>query len=116
MIKGQTWSSIVLTLLALAIVYGVGTTFFTIELVLVYPFSLAGVDIRRSVASLFITLGLLVFVLGVLAWFYARFQKKGTADFWIYRFARHSQYLGWILWSYGLMLRVALRRDTRLVA
>jgi hypothetical protein len=75
--KRRAWSSIVLTLLALAIVYGVGTTFFTIELVLVYPFSLAGVDIRRSVASLFITLGLLVFVLGVLAWFYAWFQRKG---------------------------------------
>jgi hypothetical protein len=59
-----------------------------------------------------ITLGLLIFVLGVMAWFYARFQRKGTADFWIYRFTRHPQYLGWIVWSYGLMLRVALRRDT----
>jgi protein-S-isoprenylcysteine O-methyltransferase Ste14 len=83
-------------------------------MVLVYPFSLAGVDIRRSLAGLFITLGLLVFVLGVLAWFYARVQRKGTADFWIYRFTRHPQYLGWIVWSYGLMLRVALRRDTLL--
>jgi protein-S-isoprenylcysteine O-methyltransferase Ste14 len=81
---------------------------------LVYPFSLVGVDIRRSLAALFITLGLLLFVLGVLAWFYAQFQKKGTADFWIYRFTRHPQYLGWIVWSYGLMLRVALRRDTAL--
>jgi hypothetical protein len=32
----------------------------------------------------------------------------------MYRFTRHPQYLGWILWSYGLMLRVALRRDTLL--
>jgi hypothetical protein len=32
MIKRSMWSSIVLTLLALAIVYGVGTTFFTVEL------------------------------------------------------------------------------------
>jgi protein-S-isoprenylcysteine O-methyltransferase Ste14 len=81
-------------------------------MVLVYPFSVFGVDIRRSLAGLFITLGLLIFVLGVMAWFYARFQMKGTADFWIYRFTRHPQYLGWIVWSYGLMLRVALRRDT----
>lgn len=81
-------------------------------MVLVYPLSLIGVDIRRSLAGLLITLGLLVFVLGVLAWFYARVQRKGTADFWIYRFTRHPQYLGWIVWSYGLMLRVALRRDT----
>jgi protein-S-isoprenylcysteine O-methyltransferase Ste14 len=81
-------------------------------MILVYPFSLFGVDVRRPVAGVFATAGLLVFVLGVLAWFYARFQKKGTADFWIYRFSRHPQYLGWILWTYGLMLRVAQRHDT----
>jgi protein-S-isoprenylcysteine O-methyltransferase Ste14 len=83
--------------------------------ILVYPFSLAGLDVRRSVAGLFITLGLLILVLGVMAWFHARLHRKGTADFWIYRFTRHPQYLGWILWSYGLMLRVALRRDTPLL-
>jgi protein-S-isoprenylcysteine O-methyltransferase Ste14 len=81
-------------------------------MLLVYPFSLFGLDIRRFVAGALSSLGLLVFVLGVLAWFYARFQKKGTADFWIYRFTRHPQYLGWILWSYGLMVSVSLRRDT----
>jgi protein-S-isoprenylcysteine O-methyltransferase Ste14 len=81
---------------------------------LVYPFSLAGIDIRRAVAGLAITAGLLIFVLGVLAWFYARWQKQGTADFWIYRFTRHPQYLGWIVWSYGLMLRAGLREDTAL--
>ena len=81
-------------------------------MVLVYPFSLIGMDIRRFLAGFFVALGLLIFILGVLAWFYARFQKKGTADFWIYNFTRHPQYLGWILWSYGLMLRVAFRHDT----
>jgi hypothetical protein len=35
------------------------------SMVLVYPLSLVGLDIRRSLAGLFITLGLLVFVLGV---------------------------------------------------
>jgi protein-S-isoprenylcysteine O-methyltransferase Ste14 len=83
-------------------------------MVLVYPFSLMGIDLRRFLAGTFASLGLLIFVLGVLAWFYARFQKKGTADFWIYRFTRHPQYLGWILWSYGLMLSVSQRRDTLL--
>ena len=83
-------------------------------ILLVYPFSLFGLDIRRFLAGVFASLGVLVFVLGVLAWFYARFQKKGTADFWIYRFTRHPQYLGWILWSYGLMLSVSQRRDTLL--
>jgi protein-S-isoprenylcysteine O-methyltransferase Ste14 len=81
-------------------------------MMVVYPFSLFGLDVRQPVAGVIASLGLLVFVLGVVAWFYARFQKKGTADFWIYRFSRHPQYLGWIAWSYGLMLRVSLRQDT----
>jgi hypothetical protein len=68
-------------------------------LILTYPFHLAGLDVRQSLAGLFIALGLLIFILGVLAWFYARLEKKGTADFWIYRFSRHPQYLGWIVWS-----------------
>ena len=83
-------------------------------ILVVYPLSLAGLDARKFVAGAFASLGVLVFVLGVLAWFYARFQKKGTADFWIYRFTRHPQYLGWILWSYGLMLSVSQRHDTLL--
>jgi len=82
--------------------------------VVVYPFSLLGLDIRRSLAGLTISAGLLILILGVLAWLYARLRKKGTVDFWIYRFTRHPQYLGWIVWTYGLMLRVAQRRDTLL--
>ena len=81
---------------------------------LVYPFSLIGWDIRSEVSGLFAGLGLLIFILGILAWFYSRIQKKETADFWIYRLTRHPQYLGWIIWSYGLMLRVGLRHDTAL--
>ena len=69
-----------------------------------YPFALLGVDIRRGLAYLAIALGLLVFLLGTLAWLYARFQKRGTADLWLYRFSRHPQYLGWMMWSYGLVL------------
>ncbi|MEW5873029.1 MAG: DUF1295 domain-containing protein [Chloroflexota bacterium] len=80
----------------------------------VYPCALAGWDVRRALAGLCASLGLLIFILGVLAWFYARYQKKNTADFWLYRFTRHPQYLGWIVWSYGLMLRVALRQDAAL--
>jgi protein-S-isoprenylcysteine O-methyltransferase Ste14 len=83
-------------------------------MIVVYPLSLAGIDARHTFAGTMISLGLLLFILGVLAWFYARFRGKGTADFWIYRFTRHPQYLGWILWSYGLMLRVAIRHDTAL--
>jgi hypothetical protein len=70
----------------------------------VYPFALVGLDVRWFLPLFFIGLGLLVFLLGTLAWFYARFRGEGTVDLWLYRFSRHPQYLGWILWSYGLML------------
>lgn len=85
-------------------------------MIVVYPLSLVGLDFRRFLAGFFASLGLLIFILGVLAWFYAKSQRKGTADFWIYRFTRHPQYFGWILWSYGLMLQVAFRHDTYLHA
>jgi protein-S-isoprenylcysteine O-methyltransferase Ste14 len=80
-------------------------------MILVYPFSLFALDIRRFVVGLFTNVGLVIFILGVLTWFYARIKKKGVADFWIYRLSRHPQYLGWIVWSYGLMLRTSLRTD-----
>ena len=70
----------------------------------VYPFALLGMDVRRTLAYVAIVFGLLIFMLGTLAWFYAKLQRKGTVDFWLYRFSRHPQYLGWIVWSYGLML------------
>ena len=72
--------------------------------ILVYLPALLGIDIRRALAYLSIVLGLLIFLLGTLAWFYAKLQRKETVDFWLYRYSRHPQYLGWIIWSYGLML------------
>jgi len=29
-------------------------------------------------------------------------------DFWIYRYSRHPQYLGFLIWSYGLLLLTSL--------
>jgi protein-S-isoprenylcysteine O-methyltransferase Ste14 len=77
---------------------------------IVYPLAKAGLDVRyvrRYVAYASIGLGLLIFFLGTLTWLFARFRRKGTADIWLYRFSRHPQYLGWIIWSYGLMLLAA---------
>jgi protein-S-isoprenylcysteine O-methyltransferase Ste14 len=76
-------------------------------MIAVFPFALIGIDVRRYVAYLLIGLGLLIFFLGTLAWFYAKLQRKGMVDSWLYRFSRHPQYLGWIVWSYGLMLLAA---------
>ena len=74
----------------------------------VYPLSQIGVDIRILLAYTLIAVGLFVFLLATITWFYAKFQDKGTVDFWLYRYSRHPQYLGWILWSYGLMLLAAM--------
>jgi protein-S-isoprenylcysteine O-methyltransferase Ste14 len=72
--------------------------------IIVYFFALIGMDIRAPLSYIFMSFGIFVFVLGVLAWFITRLQKKVTVDFWVYRFSRHPQYLGWIIWSYGLMI------------
>jgi protein-S-isoprenylcysteine O-methyltransferase Ste14 len=74
---------------------------------LVYPFWLARVDIREALAWIGVGAGLLIFVLGTIAWFYGKAQKRKTIDFWIYRYSRHPQYLGFIIWSYGVMLFAA---------
>jgi protein-S-isoprenylcysteine O-methyltransferase Ste14 len=74
---------------------------------LVYPFWLAGVDIREALVWIAIGAGLFIFVLGTITWFYGKVQKRKTVDFWIYRYSRHPQYLGFIIWSYGVMLFAA---------
>ncbi|MFH1574755.1 MAG: DUF1295 domain-containing protein [Acidobacteriota bacterium] len=65
---------------------------------------LLGVDGYCPLVYFFIGSGLLVFFLGTFAWLSARARKQGVADLWVYRLSRHPQYLGWILWSYGLFL------------
>ena len=74
---------------------------------LVYPFWLAGADIRQVLAWIAIGIGLFIFILGTITWFYGKAQKRQTVDFWIYRYSRHPQYLGFIIWSYGVMLFAA---------
>ena len=74
---------------------------------LVYPFWLGGVDIRKVLAWIAIGAGLFIFVLGTITWFYGKTQRRKTVDFWIYKYSRHPQYLGFIIWSYGVMLFAA---------
>jgi hypothetical protein len=50
--------------------------------------------------------GSAIFVISTLAWLIARYGQRDVADTWLYRFSRHPQYLGWIVWSYGLLLYV----------
>jgi len=63
-----------------------------------------GVDGYWPLVYLFIASGLLIFFFGTLAWLQARSRKEGVAVSWVYRISRHPQYLGWIVWSYGVYL------------
>jgi HEAT repeat protein/protein-S-isoprenylcysteine O-methyltransferase Ste14 len=67
------------------------------------PYSLTGLNKWIPLSYLITGAGLLLFFLGTLAWFHARIQKKGLADSGAYRICRHPQYLGWIVWSYGVL-------------
>lgn len=58
-------------------------------------------------------IGLLVFSLGTTTWLYGRFRGYELVDFWIYKYSRHPQYLGFILWSYGLLIFVSYKTYIR---
>ncbi len=65
--------------------------------------SLIGLNLWKELPFVITGLGLFIFLLGVLAWMYGRVRNKSVTDFWIYRLSRHPQYLGWIIWSYGVL-------------
>jgi len=73
-------------------------------MITVYLPALIRIDITAIIPFIIMGSGILIFILGTQAWMFARFNKKGVATFWIYRFSRHPQYLGWIIWSYGLLI------------
>ncbi len=83
-------------------------------LVTVYVPALAGIDLRVPLIYGLLAAGILLFTTGMFAWFRARFQGWSVARLGIYRFSRHPQYLGWIVWSYGLMIYVARLRGPRI--
>ena len=52
-------------------------------MILAYPFSLAGLDIRMPLALATTGLGFFIFLLGTIAWFYGKAEKRETVTFWI---------------------------------
>jgi len=65
---------------------------------------LFNVDLQFSTSVIFISSGVLLFVIGVYNWFNTKFNKGNVVTAWTYKISRHPQYLGWIIWSYGLYL------------
>ena len=45
-----------------------------------------------------------IFSSSATAWLYGKFKSVEIIDFWIYKHSRHPQYLGFLLWSYGLLM------------
>lgn len=88
-----------------------GDIVFLPYLLVMYPFRLLGVDVRMPLALLTIGIGLFIFCLGTVAWFYGKSEDREIVDFWIYRYSRHPQYLGFVIWSYGVMLFGTLSPD-----
>jgi len=66
------------------------------------------IDLRWILAFLINGVGLFIFFLGTLTWVSGKFMRKETVTFWIYKYSRHPQYLGYIIWSYGVMLQSSL--------
>lgn len=61
-------------------------------------------QVRDVYGDIFIIVGLLVLFLGVAAWLNTKYQGRRLVDSGIYRLTRHPQYLGYILWSYGMLI------------
>jgi len=59
---------------------------------------------HQFISYFFMAVGGLLFVWGVLVWLQTRFGGSKIASNTIYKFSRHPQYVGWLVWSYGLML------------
>lgn len=71
---------------------------------LVYLGEWLGLNLNRAIPIFFIASGVALFTFGVFIWLSTKFGKKNVAKSWIYKISRHPQYLGWIIWSYGLFL------------
>lgn len=71
---------------------------------LLWFFGLFGRQAHPFLTYAYMAAGSFFFVWGVFVWFKTRSGKEKVATKWIYTFSRHPQYLGWIIWSYGLML------------
>jgi hypothetical protein len=66
-------------------------------------FNLAGINLNDILPYIFTAAGLMIFCIGTLQWFFAYFKKIGLAKKGLYKISRHPQYLGWIIWSYGII-------------
>ena len=72
--------------------------------IFIWFFGLFNWSAHSFLSFFFMGSGALLFTWGVLQWIKARYSNQKVATSWIYKISRHPQYLGWIIWSYGLIL------------
>jgi protein-S-isoprenylcysteine O-methyltransferase Ste14 len=80
----------------------------TYPLFLVFGLPVSRIDFRNIIGIALVGIGLFIFLVGTIAWLYGKHHKNDVIDSWIYRHSRHPQYLGFIIWGYGVMILAAL--------
>jgi len=70
----------------------------------VYSFSRIGYDTRLLTAYACVGVGIMIFIVGTFTWLQGKYNDIDVIDFWIFGYSRYPQYLGFIIWSYGVML------------
>jgi protein-S-isoprenylcysteine O-methyltransferase Ste14 len=60
-------------------------------------------DFSVPVSFAFMVVGLAIFFLGVMTWVSDKLGHRALSTRGVYRLSRHPQYLGFIIWSYGLL-------------
>lgn len=71
---------------------------------LMWFFSLFGYYAHSWISWFFMGTSCFIFIRGVISWIQTYYNKETVAKSALYKYSRHPQYLGWILWSYGIML------------
>ena len=65
-------------------------------------------DFAISFSNAMISTGMLIFLFSVMTWIYGQYTSHTILDFWIYKYIRHPQYLGLLVWSYGILIQTGL--------
>lgn len=59
-----------------------------------------------TISRIILGLGMIVLFISTTTWFYGKLQGIKIIDFGIYKYSRHPQYLGFLLWNYGILVLI----------
>ncbi len=58
------------------------------------------------ISRIILGLGIIVLFISTTTWFYGKLLGIRIIDFGIYKYSRHPQYLGFMLWNYGILILI----------